>query len=149
MEDVKKTPANTPDTGFTDDFLIHAMTPRNLGVISNPDGYGHPTGACGDSIEIYIKVRDEAIDRIAFMPDGCTHTIACASVVTTLAQGKPLTEALQIDEDDIVEALGGLPPDHLHCARLAASTLKLAIKNYLKNKQAPWKKLYRTGNNPE
>jgi NifU-like protein involved in Fe-S cluster formation len=76
------------------------------------------------------------------MTDGCAHTIACASVITTLAQGRPIEDALKIGAGDVTDALGGLPDDHRHCARLAAATLKLAVKDYLKNRREPWKKLY-------
>jgi nitrogen fixation NifU-like protein len=133
---------NTPDTGFTDAFIVHAFTPQNVGVLSDPDGYGAPRGSCGDIIEIGLKVNNEVIQRAVFMTDGCAYTVACADMITQLAMGKDPVDALSITADDIMAELGGLPPDHVHCARLAVSTLKLAIKNYFKNKQAPWKKMY-------
>lgn len=131
-------------TGYTDSFLNHAYTPQNIGVMSKPDGYGAPRGACGDMMEICLKVKNDIIEQAVFMPEGCVHTVACGSVITGLAKGKDVRDALMISADDVIEELGGLPPDHVHCARLAVSTLKLAVKDYLKNKSAPWKKLYRT-----
>lgn len=129
---------NSPDSGFTDEFLTHAYTPQNVGLILDPDGFGSPTGACGDTIEIYLRVdRDEKIERAVFMTDGCAHTIACASVITTIATGSSIEDALKIKADRIIDMLGGLPEDHVHCAKLAVSTLKLAIKDYRKRKDAP------------
>ena len=133
---------NSPETGFTDEFLTHAYTPQNVGLLSQPDGYGAPKGVCGDTIELFLRVRDDLIQEAVFMTDGCAHTVACASVITSLAKGKPVSEALDIQPGDVIRALGGLPRNHVHCANLAASTLKLAVKDYLKNRNAPWKKLY-------
>ncbi|MBU2548501.1 MAG: iron-sulfur cluster assembly scaffold protein [Proteobacteria bacterium] len=143
METNEKSP-NSPQTGYTDEFLTHAFSPQNVGVISDPDGFGAPRGACGDTLEIGLRVRNDRIADLAFLTDGCQHTVACGSVVTTLARDKTVQEALQIDAEAVMDMLGGLPPDHVHCARLAVTTLRLALKDYLKNRQAPWKKLYRT-----
>ena len=137
-------PDNTPENGFTDEFLTHAYTPQNVGVLANPDGFGAPRGSCGDVIEIGLIVSDDVIQKAVFMTNGCAHTIACASVITGLAEGIPIQQALDIKAEQVMDTLGGLPEDHVHCARLAVTTLRLAIKDYLKNKQAPWKKLYRT-----
>jgi len=133
---------NSPDTGFTDAFLKHAFTPQNVGVISDPDGFGAPRGVCGDIIEIGLRIREGAIDDIKFITDGCLHTVACGSVVTTLAKGRRVDQALALGPEQIVESLGGLPREHMHCANLAATTLRLAVKDYLKHRSAPWKKLY-------
>lgn len=133
---------NTPEGGFTNEFLTHAYTPQNVGVLTVPDGYGAPKGACGDTLEIGLKVRDDVIDQAVFLTDGCAHTIACGSVITGLARGRTVTDALDLTAEDVAAELGGLPRDHVHCARLAVTTLKLAVKDYLKNKSQPWKKLY-------
>ena len=134
---------NSPETGFTDEFLSHAFTPRNVGVMTDPDGYGAPKGACGDTVEIYLKVHAGLIDQALFLTDGCAHTIACASVVTSLAQGRTVEETQAISPEEVIEALGGLPEDHVHCARLAVTTMRLAVKNYLKNVDQAWKRPYR------
>lgn len=133
---------NATDSALTDAFITHAFTPQNVGVLSNPDGYGAPRGSCGDVIEIGLKVNNDVIQRAVFMTDGCAHTVACADVITELAMGKDPVDALAITAEEIMAELGGLPANHVHCARLAVSTLKLAVKDYFKNKQAPWKKMY-------
>ena len=134
---------NSPETGFTDEFLSHAFTPQNVGVLSDPDGYGAPKGSCGDTVEIYLKVRGGVIDQALFLTDGCAHTIACASVATSLARGRTVEEAQKISPEDIAATLGGLPEDHIHCARLAVTTVRLALKNYQKNLDQSWKRPYR------
>lgn len=134
---------NSPQTGFTDVFLTHAHTPQNFGVLSNPDGFGAPEGECGDTIGIYLHIRDYRIQDIAFITDGCAYTIACASVATSLAKGRTLDETADIDADEIMRILGGLPQGHIHCAELAASTLRLAIQDYFQNRRESWKKHYR------
>jgi len=140
-----KTGKETEDqtrAGYSPEFLAHALTPQNVGLMSDPDGYGAPQGECGDMMEIGLRVRGDLIDNIAFITDGCAFTVACGSVVTTMVKGRTVAAALEIKPEDIIGALGGLPPEHEHCARLAVDTLRLAVKDYLKNRSAPWKKMY-------
>jgi nitrogen fixation NifU-like protein len=109
------------------------MCPRNLGSMTDADGegnYGDP--ACGDFLTIYIKVKNDIIDDISFLVFGCAAAIATSSMITELARGKPIDEALKISEDDIIEALGGLPENKKHCSNLGAEALKNAIYNYYK-----------------
>ena len=119
------------------------LNPRNLGEIPAPDGFGRITGPCGDTMEICLKVRDNRIMNASFWTDGCGTTIASGSMVTELAKGKSVLEAQKIRQQDILDALGGLPEDSLHCALLAANTLKEAIKDYLASNKEPWKRAYR------
>ena len=119
------------------------LNPRNLGEIPAPDGFGRITGPCGDTMEICLKVRDNRVMNASFWTDGCGTTIASGSMVTELAKGKSVLEAQKIRQQDILDALGGLPEDSLHCALLAASTLKEAIKDYLASNKEPWKRAYR------
>jgi nitrogen fixation NifU-like protein len=135
MEDMKET--------YSEKTIEHFLNPRNLGEIPAPDGFGRVTGPCGDTMEIYLKVRDGRVTNASFRTDGCGTTIASGSMVTELVKGKSIVEALKITRDDILNALGGLPEDSLHCALLAANTLKEAIKDYLAFKNEPWKRAYR------
>jgi nitrogen fixation NifU-like protein len=135
MEDMKET--------YSEKTIEHFLNPRNLGEIPAPDGFGRVTGPCGDTMEIYLKVRDGRVMNASFRTDGCGTTIASGSMVTELVKGKSIVEALKITRDDILNALGGLPEDSLHCALLAANTLKEAIKDYLAFKNEPWKRAYR------
>ena len=95
-------------------------------------------------MEIYLKVRDGRVINVSFWTDGCGTTIACGSMVTELAKGKSIIDAWKISQDDILDALGGLSEDSLHCALLAANTLKEAIKDFLAFKTEPWKRAYRS-----
>jgi nitrogen fixation NifU-like protein len=137
MEDMKKV--------YSENTIDHFLNPRNLGEIPAPDGLGRIAGSCGDTMEIYLKVKDGKVVNASFWTDGCGPSIASGSMVTELAKGKSVLEAQKIAQQDILEALGGLPEDSLHCALLAANTLKEAIKDYLASKKEPWKRTYRSG----
>jgi nitrogen fixation NifU-like protein len=123
--------------------IDHAQHPRNLGSLSNADGFGVVTGSCGDTMELYLRIRNDRILSASFMTDGCGTTIAAGSMVTELAKGKAVSEALKITRDDVLKALGGLPEESQHCAQLAADTLKAALRDYLAYKNEPWRRAYR------
>ena len=120
---------------YTDKVLEHFMTPRNVGSMPDADGegrFGEP--ACGDSLTLYIKVKDNIISEIRFLVFGCVAAVATSSMTTELVKGKTLEEALKLTDQDITDALDGLPEDKLHCSVLGAQALKNAIKDYYKNK---------------
>lgn len=121
----------------------HIINPKNAGYIDDPDGEASVTGICEDTIRIQIRVRENRIKDIKFMTNGCLATLACSSMVTELAKGKTIQEAYRIADSDIDSALGGLPKENAHCATLAANALHQAILDYLKTKDAPWKRIYR------
>lgn len=131
--------------GLDERFLVHALTPANVGILPNPEGYAKPHGVCGDSIELFLRIHGDTIDEARFLSDGCLHTVACGSALTKLISGRSLNQAGQVGAAEIEAELGGLPKDHRHCAALAGASLKAAIRNYYKNKQAPWKGLYQKG----
>ncbi|MGB4050829.1 MAG: Fe-S cluster assembly scaffold protein NifU [Methanoculleus sp.] len=121
----------TDSIGYSQKVMEHFMNPRNVGVIENPDGYGKVGNpVCGDLMEIFIRVRDDVIEDIRFRTFGCGSAIATSSMVTELARGKTLEEALQITRDDVATELDGLPPLKLHCSNLAADALHAAIRDY-------------------
>ncbi len=124
--------------------IEHWQHPRNIGILESPDGYAKVTGICGDSMEMYLRIKDETIKECMFQTDGCGTTIVCGSVATELAVGKSFVEALgAVSAAEILRILGGLPEDSVHCAQLAAETLRRALADYLYHKGAPWKKAYR------
>lgn len=111
--------------------MEHFRNPRNVGEIENPDGVGEVGNpVCGDMMRITIRVRDNRLEDIKFQTLGCGAAIASSSILTEMAKGKTLEEALKISKDDIAKALGGLPPQKLHCSVLAADGLKAAIEDY-------------------
>ena len=128
---------------FSEEVVNRWLNPKNIGKMENPDGVGRITGPCGDTVEIFLKVRNDIITNAMFMTDGCGTTIAAGSMTTDLATGKDIKGALKISQEIILDALGGLPDDSKHCALLASNTLKDAIKDYLAYKRDPWKKVYK------
>ena len=97
--------------GYNETVMDHFMNPRNVGVIENPDGYGKVGNpVCGDVIEIFINIKDDRIDDIKFRTFGCGSAIAVSSMITVMARGKSLDEAIKISRDDVADELGGLPP---------------------------------------
>jgi nitrogen fixation NifU-like protein len=128
---------------YSETVIDHAVNPRNLGGMADFDGFARVTGSCGDTMEIWLKVKENTIADISFMTDGCGPSIASGSMVTELATGKSVIEAVRISRHDVINALGGLPEESQHCALLAANTLKMAIRDYLAMKREPWKKAYR------
>jgi nitrogen fixation NifU-like protein len=128
---------------YSETVIDHAINPRNLGTMLDTDGFARVTGSCGDTMEVWLKVNNNTITDINFMTDGCGTSIASGSMMTELAKGKTVAEATKIRQRDILNALGGLPEESEHCALLAASTLKAAIRDYIAMKREPWKKGYR------
>jgi len=128
---------------YSEMAIEHSMNPRNLGDMEDADGFANVTGSCGDSMEIWLKVKNNAIANATFMTDGCGTSIASGSMVTELAKGKSVSEAQRLSQQDVLNALGGLPRESEHCALLAADTLKEAIGDYLAMKKEPWKRAYR------
>ncbi len=116
---------------YTDDVMDHFMNPHNMGVIEDPDGIGDVGNPkCGDSMRIYIRIKDEVIEDIKFKTFGCVAAVATSSMLTDLVKGKSLEEALAITNKRVAEALGGLPAIKMHCSVLAEEALQAAIKDY-------------------
>ena len=117
---------------YTDKVMEHFSSPRNMGEIEDPDGtglVGNP--ACGDVMQITIKVADGRIADVKFKTLGCAAAIATSSITTEMAKGKTLEEAMLISRREVADELGGLPPNKMHCSNLAALGLHKAIKEYL------------------
>ena len=124
------------NVGYSKKVMEHFMNPRNVGMIENPDGYGKVGNpVCGDVMEIFIKVKDEKISDIKFRTFGCGSAIATSSMVTELAKGKHVDEAVKITRGDVASELDGLPAQKMHCSNLAADALHEAIKDYKNKKQ--------------
>lgn len=116
---------------YTDKVMDHFSNPRNVGEIENADGVGEVGNAsCGDIMKIFLKVEDNIIKDVKFKTFGCGAAIATSSMVTEMAIGKTIDEALVLTNQAVAEALDGLPPAKMHCSNLAADALHEAIKNY-------------------
>ncbi len=116
---------------YSDKVMDHFMNPRNVGELENPDGIGrvgNPT--CGDIMEFQIKVEDNRIADVKFKTFGCGAAIAVSSMVSELAKGKTLDEAMKITNKMVAKELDGLPKNKMHCSNLGASALHKAIIDY-------------------
>ncbi len=115
---------------YSETLLDHGRNPRNLGDLEEANAFGIVTGPCGDTMAIWLKVEDNEIAEISFTTDGCMTSLAAGSMTAEMAKGKTLIDAQQISQQDVLDALGGLPKESEHCALLAVNTLREAIINY-------------------
>lgn len=121
---------------YSEKVMDHFRNPRNMGEIPDADGVGTVGNpVCGDLMNIYIKVKDNRIVDIKFKTFGCGAAIATSSMVTELAKGKTIEEAMKITRANVANSLDGLPPVKMHCSNLAADGLHEAIKDYLEKKE--------------
>ena len=124
---------------YTDKVIQHFKNPKNMGKLENPSAVsevGNPV--CGDIMKIYLKVdkKSQKITDISFETMGCVAAISTSSIITELAKGKTIDKAKKISFENIVEALGGLPPVKMHCSHLAVEALQKAIENYEHSKNS-------------
>ena len=120
---------------YSEKLIDHFQNPRNVGEIEDADGVGEiGNPVCGDVTTIYIKVRNDRIHDIRYKTFGCAAAIATGSMLTELAKGKSLDEAMKITKEDVASALDGLPEAKMHCSNLAAGGLHAAIEDYLAKK---------------
>ena len=120
---------------YSEKVMDHFRNPRNMGEMKEPDGVGrvgNPT--CGDLMEVYIKVNDNKLSDIKFRTFGCGAAIATSSMITEMAKGMTIDDAMRITKQNVADALGGLPPIKMHCSNLAADALRAAIKDYEEKK---------------
>lgn len=116
---------------YSEKVMDHFTNPRNVGKLDDADGIGEVGNAkCGDIMKIYIKVRDGIIADVKFNTFGCGSAIASSSMATEMIKGKPLSQALELTNKAVAEALDGLPAHKLHCSVLAEEAIRAAIKNY-------------------
>ena len=128
---------------YSETVIEHSLDPRNVGDMEDADGFASFTGSCGDTMKMWLKVKNGKISDASFMTDGCGTTMAAGSMVTEIAKGKSVSQAQGISQQDVLAAFGGLPEESEHCALLAANTLREAIRDYLAMKKEPWKRAYK------
>lgn len=112
--------------------IDHFTNPRNIGYIEDATvavQYGEPS--CGDCLLVFLKIEDDIVQQMKYKVLGCAAAIATASITSEMATGRTVSEALELTEEQVVEALGGLPPDKQHCSNLAVGALKAALRVYL------------------
>jgi len=116
---------------YSDTVMDHFMNPRNVGEIEGADGVGEVGNpVCGDMMTFYIKVDDDRLSDVKFKTFGCGAAIAVSSMVSEMAKGMTLDEAMRISRQDVADQLGGLPDNKMHCSNLGADALHKAIEDY-------------------
>lgn len=121
---------------YSETVMDHFRNPRNVGVIEDADGVGEVGNAvCGDIMKIYLKIKDGIVSDVKFETFGCGSAIASSSMATELIKGKPLSDALQLTNKAVTEALDGLPAHKLHCSVLAEEAIRAAVKDYYDRQQ--------------
>ncbi len=116
---------------YSEKVMEHFKSPRNVGEIDNPDGVGEVGNpVCGDMMTFQIKVKNNILEDVKFKTFGCGAAIAVSSMVSEMAKGKTIEEALKITNESVARELGGLPPNKMHCSNLGADALHNAIENY-------------------
>ena len=124
---------------YSEKVMDHFMNPRNVGVIENADGVGEIGNAkCGDIMKIYLKIENDTIVDVKFETFGCGSAIASSSMATEMIMGKPVSEALELTNKAVVEALDGLPAHKVHCSVLAEEAIKNALKDYFDRNNIPY-----------
>jgi len=117
---------------YSEKVMEHFRRPQNAHSMPNADAQGSiGDPSCGDSLKMFIKVKDNVIHEISYLVFGCCASIATSSMTSIIAKGKTLEEALEITEQDIIEALDGLPEEKKHCSNLGVSALRIAIQDYM------------------
>jgi nitrogen fixation NifU-like protein len=110
--------------------------------LQNPDGFGKKTGDCGDTVEMFLGIKDGSIHPVSYITNGCINTNACANTVCHLAEGRTIDEGRGITPDKVIEFLETLPEENYHCAELAAGAFQAALANYQALQRNSWKKPY-------
>ena len=124
---------------YTDTVMDHFMHPRNVGEIKDPSGVGEVGNAkCGDIMKMYLDIENDVIKDVKFETFGCGSAIASSSMATEMIKGKPVSEALQLTNRAVVEALDGLPAHKLHCSVLAEEAVRAAIRDYYDRNSIPY-----------
>lgn len=120
-------------TLYNETVMEHFMNPRNMGDLKDADGVGEVgAAACGDIMKISLRIKDGKIEDARFKTFGCGSAIASSSMATELIKGRSINEAMNFSNQEVVDALGGLPPVKIHCSVLAEEALKAALEDYLK-----------------
>ena len=114
---------------FSEKVVAEYYNPYHFGKMKNPSAFGEAKGKCG-MMQFFLKINNKIITDATFFTDGCGTTVACGSKMIKLIEKKSIKEIIKITENDLKNALDGLPPENEHCAELAVRTLRVALKNY-------------------
>ena len=143
MDELQKSIIEDARKVYSEEVIERWLNPKYMGEMESPHGHGKVTGICGDTVQIFLRIDNNRITDARFITDGCATTIAAGSMACELAMGKPFREAFKITKEVILEKLGGLPEESIHCALLSSNTLRAALTDYLTSRNEPWRKLYK------
>jgi nitrogen fixation NifU-like protein len=118
---------------YSETLIEHGINPRNYGSIQDPEGYAKITGPCGDTVEMYLRVRNGMVEKATFNTDGCMFSIAACSVAAEMAEGKTVPGCICINQSAVLGRLEKMPKDHEHCALLAAMAIQKALGKCIEN----------------
>ncbi len=118
---------------YSEALIEHGVNPRNYGSMENPDGYAKVTGPCGDTVEMFVRMRNGTVEKATFNTDGCMFSIAACSAAAEMAEGKTLAGCIGINQSAILDHLEKMPADHEHCALLAAMTIQKALRQCIED----------------
>ena len=130
IDEIAERIQNALFAGYSKRLKEELFSTLNTGAIENPDSHVRITGVCGDTIEMFLRIRDDKIDDVKFLTDGCGFTVACANYVARTAKGKSIEEAFGIEQDEVDRYFEGLPEEHKHCAKLAVITFQALLDDY-------------------
>jgi nitrogen fixation NifU-like protein len=136
LTEAEQMAAERPPQRFSATALRAAFYPRHLGEMDQPDGASRTEGSCGDLMSFYLRIESDCLTQVTFTTDGCDATIASGEMLATMVMGLSLQEAERITPQDLLMALDGLPPNHVHCASLAVGTLREALADYRNRSEA-------------
>ena len=128
LEELQRKVEYEEEQKYSEVVIREYRNPSNFGVIEKPDAIGEIKGPCGDTMKFTLNINNGILINARFWTDGCGATIACGSMLTKMIKGKSIKEIINIKEEQLTNALDGLPEEHMHCSRLAVNTLKKAIK---------------------
>jgi len=120
---------------FSESIMNHGMHPGHYGILDRPDGHAELTGSCGDTVEMFLRVRNNRVEETRFTTDGCFFTVAACDAAASMAEGTTLTGCLGINQSTLLEHLENMPDDHRHCAELAARVFHRALRNAIIRKK--------------
>ena len=116
---------------YSEAVMDHFRNPRNVGVLEDANAIGEVGNAkCGDIMKMYLKINNDIVEDCTFETFGCGSAIATSSMATEMVKGHPISEAIKLTNQAVVDALGGLPPNKIHCSVLAEQAIKAALVDY-------------------
>jgi len=129
VEEIQRRIDREEEAIYSRKVIEEYRNPSNFGFMKNPDGYAEVKGWCGDTMKISLKIKNNRVVDACFWTDGCGATVASGSMLTKMIKGENVEKAAKVSDKKLLDALGGLPREHRHCATLAVNTLQKAIKH--------------------